>query len=111
MLMGLPVTYQPGDVIFRQGDAAADLYVIRSGSVRITRTSGSVTEVLAELGSGDFFGEMAIFDPGPRSATATAVGAVELEAVDRPTFVSAMDEPEVQAMLAEMARRIRATGI
>jgi CRP/FNR family cyclic AMP-dependent transcriptional regulator len=110
MLSGGTVDFEDGAVIFTQGDAAADLFLIRSGEVRLVRTSGVSDETLATLGAGDFFGEMAVFDPGPRSATAIAVGAVRLEAIDRPTFLAAMDEPEVQAMLAEMARRIRATG-
>lgn len=110
MLSGIPVRFSDGAVIFREGAGAADLFLIRAGTVRITRRSVAGEQVIAELGPGDFFGEMAMFDPGPRSATAVAVGDVELEAVDRPSFLAAMDEPEVQAMLAEMARRIRETG-
>lgn len=111
MLNGIPVRFSDGETIFAQGAGAADLFIIRSGRVRILRNSAGVESVLAELGDGDFFGEMALFKPGPRSAAAIAVGAVELEAVDRLTFLSAMDEPEVQGMLAEMARRIRETGL
>ncbi|MRS12263.1 MAG: cyclic nucleotide-binding domain-containing protein [Actinobacteria bacterium] len=111
MLSGIPVRFESGAVIFRQGDGAADLYLIRTGSVRIVRTDSHGERVLAELGPGSFFGEMAIFDPGPRSATATAATDVELEAVDRGSFLAAMDEPDVQEMLAEMARRIRELGL
>lgn len=110
MLSGIPVSFQASSIIFSQEDGAADLYLIRSGTVRITRVDSDGERVLASLGAGSFFGEMAIFDPGPRSATATAVTDVELEAVDRGSFLAAMDEPDVQLMLAEMARRVRDIG-
>lgn len=111
MLTGIPIHFDDGATIFSEGDAAADLYLIRSGSVRLVRDSGNGhAEEVAVLSDGDFFGEMAVFDPGPRLATAIAHGSVDLEAVDRPTFLAAMDDDDVQQMLAEMARRISGTG-
>lgn len=108
MLNGVPTRFEDGDIIFSQGDPAADLYLIRRGGVSLTIDGDAGPAVVAELAEGDFFGEMAVFDPGPRAATATAVGQVELEAVDRPTFLASMDNDDVQLMLAEMARRISA---
>lgn len=109
MLNGIPRTFSDGDVIFRQGDAAADMYVIRSGNVRIARTLDDGAEVvLALLGEGDFFGEIALFHPGPRTATATAVGALHVEVVDRPTLMDAVDrDPSTKELIAEMSARIR----
>lgn len=109
MLTGIPIRFEDGSTIFAEGDAAADLYRIRSGTVVLTQRdtlSGEDVEI-ARLGAGEFFGEMAVFDPGPRSATAIAVGDVDLEAIDRPTFLASMDDPEALELLAEMARRIR----
>ncbi|GIX49035.1 MAG: hypothetical protein KatS3mg131_3246 [Candidatus Tectimicrobiota bacterium] len=62
-----------GEVIFRQGDRSAELYLIVSGKVLIQHESNSGTHPLATLTAGDFFGDMAIFEDRPRSATALAV--------------------------------------
>lgn len=109
MLNGIPRTFSDGDVVFRQGDAAADMYLIRSGEVRIVRTLHDGVEAeLALLGEGDFFGEIALFHPGPRTATATAVGTVHVEVVDRPTLIDAVDrDPSTKALIAEMSARMR----
>lgn len=109
MLNGISISFGDGDVVFRQGDAAADMYLIRQGQVRITRMTNDGVEVeVAVLGPGDFFGELALFDPGPRSATATAIGALEVEAVDRPTFMEALSgDDSLKEMVAEMSDRIR----
>ena len=89
MLSGIPAEFDDGHVFFAQGDPAADLYVIRSGHVRIVRTTeqGEMIE-LATLSDGDVFGEMSLFAPGPRSATAVADGPVEIEVIDRATFLA-----------------------
>jgi CRP-like cAMP-binding protein len=59
-----------GTVIFRQGDASDAMYVIESGSVEIRRLIHEQEHVLAVVGQGSFFGEMAILNQRPRSATA-----------------------------------------
>lgn len=109
MLEGLTVNYEDGEIVFSEGDAAADMYVVRSGAVRITRTGddGSVV-VLATLGEGEFFGEMGLFSPGLRSASATAVGATELAVIDKTAFMGLVRDPVVWEVLAKMSERIRA---
>src|SRR5690242_1169720 len=62
-------SYKAGEDIVRQGDPATALYVILRGRVSINKDGRE----LRELGSGDYFGEMALLDEYPRSATATAV--------------------------------------
>ena len=107
MFDGIPNTYEDGEVIFEQGDAAADMYVIRAGGVRIARTTANGNVTLAELEPDDFFGEMALFEPGARTATAIAVGTTEVEAVDRMTFIEAVGNPVVWEMCRKMCRRIK----
>ena len=63
-----------GDAIVRQGDAATEMFVIRSGTVEICRGG----ELIATLGVGDFFGEMSLLESLPRDADAIAATAVEL---------------------------------
>jgi len=67
---GAPVrNYKAGEVIFREGDPAQELFVVKSGSVEIRLGN----RVLATLPERSIFGEMALIDQGPRSATAIAV--------------------------------------
>ena len=108
MLSGIPSTHPDGHIFFSQGDSAADLYLVRKGMVRIVRSTeaGEIVE-LATLGEGDVFGEMGLFAPGPRSATAVADGEVEIEVIDRPTFLAAVNEPVVLQILEKMSERLR----
>ena len=63
-----------GEVLFHEGDAGDKLYIVTDGKVKLGRTSSDGREnLLAILGPGQMFGELSLFDPGPRSATVTAV--------------------------------------
>ena len=62
-----------GEILFREGDEPAAMYVIKVGKIAIIKSKGSSEIVLAELGAGDMLGEMAFFDSRPRSASAKAV--------------------------------------
>lgn len=107
MLQGIPFAYADSQVIFTQGDPAADMYVIVSGLVRIERESCGESVELAMLGPGEFFGEMGLFAPGPRTAGATAVGDVEVEVIDLATFKTAVPEPMVWRMLSRLSEHVR----
>ena len=68
-----------GDVIFRQGEPGASMYVILHGKVRMTRPADPGRDnLLTLLGPGDLFGELTLFDPAPRKATATAITDVAI---------------------------------
>jgi CRP-like cAMP-binding protein len=107
MLHGIAQTFADGDIIFSQSDVAADMYVITSGKVHIFRTKDGYELTLAVLGPGEFFGEMGLFSPGPRSASARALGELEVEAIDRAGFIASVPEPVVWDMLAKMSERVR----
>ncbi len=80
------VHVKQGERIFGQGDRSRVMYIIREGKVRIHRRAGGVDKTLSELGPGDFFGEMAMLNNRPRSASATAMNDARLLAFDKPAF-------------------------
>jgi CRP-like cAMP-binding protein len=78
--------YAAGERIISAGDSGHCMYVILSGSVRVTIKRGNGEIELARLTSGDFFGEVALVDDGPRSATVTATEDCELLCITRTTL-------------------------
>lgn len=77
--------YQPGEYVFRQGDPAASFYAIEKGEVEVV-LEGEEERLLAVLGPGDFFGEMALVLDAPRSASVRARSAVEVVIMGREVF-------------------------
>jgi CRP/FNR family transcriptional regulator/CRP/FNR family cyclic AMP-dependent transcriptional regulator len=105
-------TYHRGETIFHKGDPGNGLYVITNGQVKIVLPSEAGEEaMLAVLNPGDFFGELALFDGLPRSATVTAVQNAEVLLLHRDDFLSFVGRnPEVAVALFEvLSRRLRAT--
>nr|WP_245541768.1 Crp/Fnr family transcriptional regulator [Sporichthya polymorpha] len=102
-----------GQVLFREGDAGDKLYVVADGKVKLGRTSSDGREnLLAILGPGEMFGELSLFDPGPRTATATAVTDTQIFALghtELTTWVSG--RPEVAlSLLKQISSRLRRTN-
>ena len=86
MLERFAAEYQPGTVLFREGDPADVMYVIQTGEIEIRRKMGELERVLAVLPAGEFFGEMAILTGRPRSATAVVKRPSRLLVVEASTF-------------------------
>jgi CRP/FNR family cyclic AMP-dependent transcriptional regulator len=108
-----PVGFRRGHVIFTEGDPGHGMYIILSGKVKIGRYSPDGREnLLSILGPADIFGELSIFDPGPRTSNATAVTEVRAVSIDRDTLRAWIAEhPAVaEQLLAVLARRLRHTG-
>jgi CRP/FNR family transcriptional regulator, cyclic AMP receptor protein len=73
-----------GQILLREGDSGDEMFLVRSGSLVISKgVTGRVEQVLARVGPGDFFGEMALFDRSPRSATIQADSDTMLLVLDR----------------------------
>jgi nucleotide-binding universal stress UspA family protein len=103
-------TYQPGESIVREGEMAAGCYIIASGQVEVVRGEDSAhPTVLARLGAGEFFGEMAVIDDHPRSASVRALEATECVAIGRVEFLEALQRrPQIAVqMLPVLVRRLR----
>ncbi len=75
-----------GTVLFREGDPGREMYVLQSGKVAISKKVRDVEKVLATLGPGEFFGEMAIISNKPRNASATVAEAARVLVIDPKTF-------------------------
>ena len=101
--------YQDGDIIVREGESGNCMYEIQSGKVEIVRDKDGRGVRLAELGPGDFFGEMAIFEREVRSATVKAVGPVRALTVDKKTLLTRISADPTLAfrLLEKLSGRIR----
>ena len=78
--------FPPGHVLFKDGDSGKEMFVVQSGKVRISKQIRDVEKTLVVLGPGEFFGEMAILNNKPRSATATIEEEAKLLVIDPKTF-------------------------
>lgn len=101
--------YNSGEIIVRQGDVGDCMYFIQSGKVEVIRENDGKEVKLAELGQGEFFGEMALFEKGVRSATVRPLGEVRVLSVDRRLFLRKIHEDPALAyrIMLKMSRRIR----
>jgi CRP-like cAMP-binding protein len=79
-------SYRAGERIINAGDIGHCMYVILRGNVRVTVKRGDGEIELASLSAGDFFGEVALVDDGPRSASVTAIDPCELLCITRTTL-------------------------
>ena len=95
--------------IFREGDKGDAMFVIKTGRVRITKNLHGIMVKIADLGPGDHFGEMALIEGVPRSATAIADSQVEADVYDRKALkeLVASDPEFAFTMLQEMSHRLR----
>jgi CRP/FNR family cyclic AMP-dependent transcriptional regulator len=87
-LLRFSKSYPPGAVIFREGDEGSEMYILQKGKVRVSKSFAGKLHVIAVLQKGDFFGEMAIVNLIKRTATVTAIEAVEVLAFDREGLVN-----------------------
>jgi CRP-like cAMP-binding protein len=102
--------FPAGKVLFREGDAGEDMYIIQSGRVAIKKRTGANRDVtLAVLEKGDFFGEMAVLERMPRTATAEMSEAGDLIVISGDTFGDMIkSNPEIAfRMLRKYSIRLR----
>ena len=103
--------FRRGETVFHQGDPGDALFVIASGTVKVVLPSdeGAEPAIVAILGPGEFFGELAILDGAPHSATIVSVDATEILVLHRDAFLGLIDsDPSLRrALLASLAAEIR----
>jgi CRP/FNR family cyclic AMP-dependent transcriptional regulator len=107
-----PVAFPPGHTVFAEGDPGDRLYIVISGKVKIGRRSPDGHDsLLTILGPSEMFGDLSIFDPGPRTSSATTITEVRAVSLDRDALRAWIaDRPEIAGQLLRvLARRLRRT--
>jgi len=102
-----------GSILFAEGDEGDHLYVIVEGKLKLGTSSGDGREnLLSILGPGEMFGELSLFDPGPRTSTATAVTDAKLLSLGQEKLIPWLaTNPNVSLqLLARLAQRLRRTN-
>ncbi len=103
--------YAAGATIVSQGKGGEGFFIVYAGKVDVIRErADGVKSVVNHLGAGDFFGEMALLDDGPRTATCVAVEPTKCYVLPRWDFLAVLKEDADMGItiLEEMARRFRA---
>ncbi len=105
--------YSRGETVFSEGEQGDTLYIVLSGKVKVGRRAADGREnMLSVMGPSDMFGELSLFDPGPRTATATVLTDARLASLahsDLRPWIN--DRPEIaEQLLRVLARRLRRTN-
>ena len=101
--------YDSGEIVFREGDQSQEMFIVQEGKVVVTKQVAGNEVFLATLDRGDFFGEMALLESLPRSATCRALGSTRLLAIRSGELLMKIRRDPTFAfeMLQHMSRRIR----
>jgi CRP-like cAMP-binding protein len=105
-------TYKSRAIIIRKGERGADLLIIRAGTVSVLVNRDQHRVELTRLGEGSYFGEMALFDEYPRSATVVAVGEVDVLRIEKEVFCQwAFNYPMILFQMCKIfSHRLRRTN-
>ena len=103
--LGTPVGVRIGCSLITEGTPGRDVFLVVEGHARVTKDG----RVIAHVGPGDFVGEMALIDHGPREASVTATTPMQVIAFDAPGFAALLDDPLVARELRrQLVARLRA---
>jgi CRP/FNR family transcriptional regulator, cyclic AMP receptor protein len=101
--------FRKGTLLCREGDPGREMFIVQKGKVQVRKKVGPGEKVLAELGDGEFFGEMALLEGLNRSATVEALEDSKILVINPETFETLLKtNPEIALkMLKKMASRLR----
>jgi CRP/FNR family cyclic AMP-dependent transcriptional regulator len=108
-------TFMPDEVVFHERQPGTGMYIIKKGLIKLTKTANGEKTKIAELGEGEFFGEMSLLEDYPRSAQATAAVKTELLGVFRPDLFDLIERnPKLGSKILlklsqRLANRLRKT--
>lgn len=103
-------TLRDKDMVFRQGESGSSAFIVQSGAVEIIRLTENGEQVLAQIGEGGIFGEMALIDDKPRMASARVKGGATIVTITKQMYELKLKktDPFIRALLrilVETARR------
>ena len=103
------LTFKPGEMIFKEGEEGNLAYIIQEGEVEITKAIDGQTQVLATIGKGGMFGEMALIDSKPRMANARSSKGSTIIVVTRGMFDQKLRkaDPFIRGLLNILADHVR----
>src|SRR5215813_6116100 len=107
------IDIRKGDIVFNEGEPGDSLYIIMSGKIKLGRRAADGRQnLIALMGPSDMVGELSLFDPGPRTATATAVTDARVARLRKPALRPWLtNRPEIaEQLLRVLARRLRRTN-
>jgi CRP/FNR family transcriptional regulator, cyclic AMP receptor protein len=101
--------FDDGRYVFREHEVGDEAFIIEEGTVEIVRLSEDGVNILASIGPGEIFGEMALIDDSPRMASARTVGRVTLTVITRALFSDKLKatDPFIRGLLTIMAAEAR----
>jgi CRP-like cAMP-binding protein len=104
-------TYKKGETIVKEGEQAVAFFIVTKGKVDVSAGAGAKKEKLSEMGPGGVFGDMALLDGGPRTATVKAIDDTTCLVLSRWDFVAELrTNPQIAvAMLPILSKRLRET--
>lgn len=105
-------TYKKGQFIVKEGELGKEMFIIQSGSVEVIREDGDNKIIFNTLERGDFFGEMALLEQAPRSATVVAREDTQLMVLNIGNFLTKIRRDPTFAfnIMQKMSKRIRILG-
>jgi CRP-like cAMP-binding protein len=111
-LAGKPKFLKENEIVFKAGDPADSMYIVRKGALKVFFNKGTDEVVLAQLRDGSIFGEMAFFDNKPRSASVKATEASEVTQISKADFDTLLGQvPKwMVAMMQSLVSRLRQTN-
>lgn len=101
--------YRDGEIVINKGDEGTCLFVVQEGKVEVFDENGDGEVKIAELGAGEFFGEMGLFEKDVRSCTVRASGNAKILTIDRKNFYKTIQKDPTLAyrLLEKMSSRLR----
>ncbi len=99
-----------GEILFKEGEIGDEIYVIKKGKIKISKKIDDEEKILAILKEGEVFGEMAVLDGKPRSASATALENTVLEVLNKESILNVINShPIVKYLIDTLIERLRRT--
>ncbi len=102
-------TFKDGETIFREGEIGSTAFIVQGGEVEIVRMQDNEPQVLAVIGTGGIFGEMALIDDAPRMAMARVKGGATIVTITKQMYESKLKntDPFVRALLRILVQTVR----